>query len=162
PLTVMKSVGEVALRSPREAQAYREAIGSMLEEVDGLARLADGLLLLSRADAEELELARERVDLARLTRDAVARLEGLREEKGQRLVLESADALFTEGDPALLRQALLNLIDNAIKYSPRGTRALVRALRAESEIVLEVRDAGPGIAVEHRDRIFDRFYRVDP
>jgi two-component system phosphate regulon sensor histidine kinase PhoR len=66
-----------------------------------------------------------------------------------------------DGDPVILRQVVLNLLDNAIKYSPAGGRIAVRVTASGQTVALEVQDSGPGIPLEHRDKIFDRFYRVD-
>jgi heavy metal sensor kinase len=162
PLTAQKSVGEVGLREPRSAEEYREIIGSMLEEADRLARLVKDLLLLSRADAEQVGFARQPVDLTDLARAAAAHMGVLAEEKRQSLEIEANGRLEVAADEALLRLALLNLIDNAIRHSPEGARIRLRATRNGHRAVLEVRDTGPGIAAEHRERVFDRFYRVDP
>jgi len=160
PLTALRSVGEVALRGERDAAGYREVIGSMLEEVDRLTRLTDELLTLARADAGEARLRREAVDLAALAHEVAGHLSVLAEEKEQTLAVE-ATPVRVEGDRTLLRQALVNLAVNAIKYSPERSRIRIRACRLDGEAWLEVADEGPGIAPEHRERVFERFYRVD-
>lgn len=162
PLTAMRSVGEVALQDAREPAAYREVIGSMLEEVERLTGLVEGLLLLTRADSGRIHAEREVVDLAALATSAVEHLRVLAEEKGQELTVGAPAAVRALCDPALVRQALVNLVDNAIRYSPRGGRIRVAALVLPSgEPAVEVRDSGPGIAPAHLERIFERFYRVD-
>jgi signal transduction histidine kinase len=162
PLTAMRSVGEIGLRGKREPAAYREIIGSMLEEVDRLSLLVDRLLTLSRADMGESMLARDRVNLAELAEEVTAQLDVLAEEKQQSLNVEIVGTSSCIGDRMVLRQALLNLVDNAIKYSPAGGRITVRvSTSAEGTAVLDVSDTGPGIPAEQQQRVFDRFYRVD-
>ncbi|MGE0826124.1 MAG: sensor histidine kinase [Candidatus Binatia bacterium] len=161
PLTAIRSVGEVGLREHRDEAAYREIIGSMLEEADRLGRLVDSLLTLSRADAGQVKLTLESVDLAELARDVVNHLGVLAEEKRQPLSIEAAGSVPIIADRLVLRQAIVNLVDNAIKYSPEGGRVRVVAQDQPSSPILEVSDTGPGITTEHRERIFDRFYRVD-
>jgi heavy metal sensor kinase len=162
PLTAMRSVGEIGLRAKREPAEYREIIGSMLEEVDRLSLLVDRLLTLSRADIGESMLSRDRVNLAELAEEVTAQLDVLAEEKQQSLKVEVQGALSCVGDRMVLRQALLNLVDNAIKYSPAGGRITVRVSSpASGTAVLDVSDTGPGIPAEQQQRVFDRFYRVD-
>jgi two-component system, OmpR family, sensor kinase len=85
----------------------------------------------------------------------------LAEEKRQTLVVESQDAPTTVADRQVLRHALINLVDNAIKFTPQGGQVRVRVSATPSQAVIDVADSGPGIPVEARGRIFDRFYRVD-
>ena len=161
PLTAIRSVGEVGLREPRDAKAYREVIGSMLEEVDSLSRLVDNLLILSRADAGHVKLTPERVDLVELAQEVVNQLGVLAEEKQQSISIEATGPVYIWGDRMVLRQAIINLVDNAIKYSPEGACIRIVVQKRLEGSVLEVIDRGPGIAPEHRERIFDRFYRID-
>ena len=162
PLTAMRSVGEIGLRAKREPAEYREIIGSMLEEVDRLSLLVDRLLTLSRADTGESMLAVDRVDLGELAEEVTAQLEVLAEEKQQSLSVTVDGPSSCIGDRMVLRQALLNLVDNAIKYSPTGGRITVRVSRsAAGASMLDVSDTGPGIPAEQQQRVFDRFYRVD-
>jgi heavy metal sensor kinase len=162
PLTALRSVGEVGLRRAGSPAEYREVIGTMLEEVDRLTRLSDELLALARGDAGRPPLRSESLDLSALAGEVADELQVLAEERGQTLTCDRDGPLLVRGDRLTLRQALLNLLDNAIKYSPGGARIGVVAGRRADRAFVEVRDEGPGIAPEHRERVFERFYRVDP
>ncbi len=162
PLTAMRSVGEVSLHSEQTPAEYREAIGSMLEESARLTTLVENLLVLSRADAGRFALHREEIDLLGLAQETVNLVSILAEEKSQMLTACGKAGVLVAGDRALLRQSLLNLIDNAIKYSPRGTEITVTAgMQDGSRGWLEVADKGPGISVADQVRVFERFYRAD-
>jgi heavy metal sensor kinase len=161
PLTNIRSVGEVALRESRDGPAYRDAIGSMLEEVDRLAQLADSLLTLSRADGRRVALNPERLDLAEFARDVADDLGVLAEEKGQSLCVEAPEAVHVRADRQVLRHALVNLVDNAVKYAPDGSPIRIVVSQASGGATLEVIDHGPGIPSAHRERVFERFYRID-
>jgi len=159
PLMAMRTVGEVGLRERRDAAAYRDVVGSMLEEVDRLTCLVDRLLALSRAEHSGADPSLEVVDLGTLATDVTSQLDVLAEEKGQTLIIERPATAMGIADPVLLRQALTNLIDNAIKYSPDGSRVEVRVWASSAHCGLDIKDEGPGIAPERRARVFDRFYR---
>lgn len=161
PLTAIRSVGEVGLRQHRSERAYREVIGSMLEEVDRLSQLVDRLLILSRVELGTAGLNAEIVDLSEIAAEASAQLEVLAEEKGQTVSVKKTPGMFWVGDRTLLRQALLNLIDNAIKYTPSGGRIEIRTAREGRVSRLDVVDNGPGIPESLRAHIFERFYRGD-
>jgi len=162
PLTALRSTGEVALRESTLEKVDREVVGSMLEEVDRLTGLVEALLLLSRADAGRVAVQPQGVDVLRFARDAAEYLAVLAEERHQEIVVEGDEATQARADPQLLRQAVFNLLDNAIEHSPEGAEIRMIVREASSEVVLEVIDRGPGIPLEHRERIFERFYRVDP
>lgn len=162
PLTALRSVGEVGLQESRDVAACREVISSMLEEADRLTRLVGSLLALSRADAGTFPLLREGADIGALAGEVIDFLQVLAEEKEQSLTLESEKGVIAEVDRTTLRQALLNLVDNAVKYTPcRGHIVVAVRKTADGEAVVEISDDGPGISQEHQERIFDRFYRVD-
>ena len=160
PLTAIRSVGEVGLREHRDDAAYRGIIGSMLEEVDRLTSLVDRLLTLSRAETGESRLQVEEIDLRALGENAAAHLAVLAEEKGQTIVVEGVGTPHAYADRLVLRQALINLVDNAIKYSPAGGRIRIRVAETADEAMVEVIDSGEGIDPASRARIFDRFYRA--
>jgi heavy metal sensor kinase len=161
PLTAIRTVGEVALRDGGDASEYREVIGSMLEEADQVTRLVEALLMLSRADAGQIPIVREVVDLADLAHRVAGQLEVLAEEKQQSLAVVTTDAVQAQVDPLVLRLAVVNLVDNAIQHSPHGARISVRVWSSPAEAMIDVEDNGPGIAAIHHERLFDRFYRVD-
>lgn len=163
PLTAVRSVGEVALQDQRSTEEYREAIGSMLEEVDRLTRLVDSLLTLSRADASSITLHPSPTPLIELAREAVQLVEVLAEEKRQKLAITGDSAMQVLADRLILRQGVINLLHNAIKYSPLGATINVRIMkRNDQQALLEVEDQGPGIPAEYREKIFERFFRLDP
>jgi heavy metal sensor kinase len=161
PLAVIRGIGEAGLANPRSPAEYREAIGSMLEEVDRVTNLVGTLLRLSHADAGAIRLSREHVDLGELARDVAASLAVLGEERNQALKVDAAHPVSVSSDRLLLREALTNIVDNAIKYSPPGSTIDVSVRIDGGEAVVSVADEGPGIAPHDRERIFDRFFRVD-
>jgi len=161
PLTAIRSVGEVSLRKSGDEKYYRDIIGSMLEETNRLTLLVDSLLTMSRADAGHLQRNLTLVDLLELAKESAAIVEVLAEEKGQSLKVEGDSSVIVTADRTILRQALVNLIDNAVKYSPINGSILVRVANDQESAVIAVHDSGPGIPLEHRSRIFERFYRVD-
>jgi heavy metal sensor kinase len=161
PLSVIRGIGEHALRETRTPPEYKDAMGSMLEEVDRLTRLVDTLLKLSRGDAGTIRLARDVLDLGDLTREVVSSLGILAEERQQRLQVVAAEDVRVSADRLVLRDAITNVVDNAIKYGPARSTIDVRVDADAEQATVTVRDAGPGIPAEHRERIFDRFYRVD-
>lgn len=118
PLTALRSVGEVGMRGSRSIEDYREVIGTMLEEADRLSRLADDLLTLARTETGQTHLHFEPLDLSSLAEEVSERLSVLAEERNQTLETDADGPVVVSGDGAALRQALSNLVDNAIKYSP--------------------------------------------
>jgi len=162
PLTAIRSVGEVALQDQRSPAEYRDVIGSMLEEVDRLTRLAESLLALSRADGGHVQFQHEDISLVHLAKEARSVVEVLAEEKQQRIDIEGDANFVVSVDRLIFRQAIVNLLDNAIKYSPPGSHILIRVQSGgDKQVFLDVVDQGPGIPSEHQPYVFDRFYRVD-
>jgi heavy metal sensor kinase len=163
PLAAIRSVGEVGLHKSASGEEYRDIIGSMLEEVNRLTNLVESLLTLSRADAGQLTLRYTVFPVMELMRDAVSLLEVLIEEKKLTFTLSGDDELLVRGDRLFLRQAVINVIHNAVKFTPAGGAISISVSRdGESKAVLSITDSGPGIPVEHSTLVFDRFYRVDP
>jgi heavy metal sensor kinase len=162
PLAAIRSVGEVGLQKEISPEEYRDVIGSMLEEVNRLTRLVDNLLTLSRADAGAVQFQRSRFAVLELANEALGLLQVLIEEKSQTVLLTGGADIEMEGDRLFLRQALLNVLHNAVQYCPSGAAINVSVRRTgEGQVLLEISDNGPGIPAEHARHIFDRFYRVD-
>jgi signal transduction histidine kinase len=161
PLTALRSVGEVGLQERPDDKLFGDVVGSMLEEADRLTHLVDTLLTLSRADVGQVRLACDPVDLAALAGDVAHYLTDLADEKQQTLHFDAPAPVIVSGDRLVLRQALVNIVDNAIKYSANGTSIDVRAGGDGQHGWIEVADQGPGIGEADRQRVFERFYRVD-
>jgi heavy metal sensor kinase len=161
PLTIIRSIGEVGLGETRSPAEYKEAMGSMLEEVDRLTGLVDTLLRLSHGDAGTVRLSRESIDLGDLTTEVISSLTILAEERQQRFRVDASERVLVTVDRLVLREAIANILDNAIKYSRLGATIDVRARIQGREAVVDIADEGPGVAAEHRERIFDRFFRLD-
>jgi heavy metal sensor kinase len=162
PLTAIRSVGEVGLRQRRDESAYREIIGSMLEEVERLSCFVEKLLTLSRIDSGQSKLSMEVIDVFELAGEVIAQLSVLAEEKGQAVEIGSVGRPHCVGDRLLLRHALTNLVDNAIKYSPDSGRIDILVTGSPNYTIVDVSDTGPGIVASREAHIFDRFYRAAP
>ena len=160
PLTAMRAVGEVAMRERNPAILY-DAVGSMLEEIRRMNQLIDRLLLLTRGDSDKWPVRPKNGPVRNVLMEVSETLGMVAEDKQQKLKIDCADDLRAFFDAALLRLALMNLAQNAIRYSPPGRPIYLRASVADKTVVVEVADEGPGIAPEHQQKIFQRFYRVD-
>jgi heavy metal sensor kinase len=162
PLAMIRSVGEVGLQKDGTRAEYRDIIGSMLEEVNRLTSLIDSLLTISRADSGHIQLHKTVVPMMALAREAAGLFEVLVDEKSLRLILDGDEQAQVEGDRLFLRQALVNILHNAVKYSPIG-EAITVSIRSgpANQVVIDVQDNGPGIPLEDQAKVFDRFYRVD-
>jgi signal transduction histidine kinase len=162
PLTVMCGEAEIASRDESLPAAERERAASQLDELRRLARIVDGLTLLARADAGQITLAWDLVRLDELVRDNFADAQILAEPQGIQVKLESCEEITVRGDRHRLRQLLLNLADNAVKYNqPQGT-VMMKLRRAENLAEFTIANTGAGIPPEILPRVFDRFFRGDP
>ncbi len=161
PLTVLKGQLDVALNRERDAAAYRQVLEAANDEVDHMIRLVGGLLTLARADANEVSISKERIDVGNLVMGAVEQVEPAADTRSISLEVRSGPAVSVEADEDLLIQLLLNLLDNALKHTPAGGH-IEASWRVEGrEVVLSVADTGSGIAEQHLPHLFDRFYRVE-
>ncbi len=160
PLSSLRSVGEVGLRADRSVEEYREIVGSMLEEAQRLQLLVEKLLQLARAEGGARIAEHQQVRLDELARQCVDDASVLAEEKHQQITVEAPPAT-AETDALLLRQALQNLLDNAIKYSTPHSLIRVRIAATEDHWVISVIDRGPGVKPAHRLHLTDRFFRAD-
>lgn len=162
PLTALRGELELARRRDRQPEEYRRVIDSALEEVDRLSRVTENLLTLARSDAGVMQPRLQPLDLGEILHGAVGRLERKARASGTQLDLRRDGDARLKGDPDLLARLVWNLLDNAIKYTPRGGRVEARTEGDARTVSLHVTDQGPGIPEKERDRIFERFYRLDP
>jgi heavy metal sensor kinase len=161
PLTVLKGETELALRRPRSADDYRLVLESSLEEVDRMSRIVDELLFLSRADLGEIKMESRPVRLDQIFDDLKRQAEVLGHEQAVHIVAGLSEPVTIAGDDMRLRELLLNLLDNAIKYSPRGGRVEMSLMKQNGAARLSISDHGIGMSREEQAHIFDRFYRTD-
>ncbi len=161
PLTITKGETELALRRPRQTEDYRLVLESNLEEIDRMSRIVDELLFLSRADLGEIKLKMLPVQLDDMVRDIQQQASVLGKERNVDTTLDVVQPVVVEGDDLRLRELLLNLVDNAIKYSRDGQTVTLSLLNGGQVGTLVVQDQGIGISQEEQTRIFDRFYRTD-
>lgn len=161
PLTALRTEAEVALASCHQVQEYRELTESMLEECARMTRLTEQLLTLAREDAGVLHVEREQVDMGALVHEVVETLRPIADSKGIELAFDETTSCTLLGVPIRLRQVVMNLVDNALKYTDTGGRVRVRLTSTPNAVELSVSDTGCGIADEHLPKVFDRFYRVD-
>jgi heavy metal sensor kinase len=159
PLTILKGEIEVALRTARTAEEYQRILQSALEEINRIARLVEGLLLLARADAGVLRMDSRPVDLEQLLEGVYRQISILAEPRSVRLRIASVQPLTVQGDPDLLRRLLLNLVDNGMKYTPPGGEVALSLESDGARALLRVTDTGIGLSPEEQTQIFKRFYR---
>ena len=160
PLTAIRAVGEVGLHQG-DTPGLRDAVGSMLEEAARLNQLIDRLLLLAQADDDMAPVHLGASPVRDVVTQVTDLLSVVAEEKGQSFDVEEVQDVFAVMDPELLHLALMNLVQNAIRYGPPGKPIRLRTAASGAQAILEVADEGPGIARQHHARIFERFYRVD-
>ena len=161
PLTILRGEIDVALRRPRSPEDYTDVLQSSREEIERLSRLTDNLLTLARADAGEALLRRDSVDIASVASEVCRKLAPLSEQCKVPLICEALVPAIVSADEVALAQILLNLGENALRYTPPGESATLRVTRGEREVMVEIIDHGSGIASEHLPHLFERFYRVD-
>jgi signal transduction histidine kinase len=161
PMARLRGVAERALQSGDPA-AQREALADCLEESERILSMLNTLMDISEAETGVLKLAREPVELGALVEQVMELYEDVAEAKPIAVSFQAGERVIVNGAPERLRQALANLVDNAIKYTPAGGRVDIGVRADASEAIVTVRDTGPGIAVADLPRIWDRLYRADP
>jgi heavy metal sensor kinase len=161
PLTILKGETEMTLRQARTVEEYQQTLASSLEEIDRISRIVEDLFLLSKADLGENRFDRKPVRLDHLLVETVAQLEPLGEDKGVVLSLVCESAAEVTGDPYRLREVFMNLVENAVRYTPAGGRIDVALSKEGKEALIRVSDTGIGIPEKDLPRLFDRFYRSD-
>jgi signal transduction histidine kinase len=161
PLARLRATAEGALQKDDDPEAQRAALVRCVEECDRLSTTLTTLMDISEAETGTMALDRREVEAGEVVRDAIALYEDTAEEKGVALAGEADGGLRLEADPVRLRQALANLVDNAVKYTPPGGHVRLRAWKHGGRVAFECADDGPGIPVEELPRIWDRLYRGD-
>lgn len=159
PITIIRNEMEVALTRNRTEREYRELLESSLEEMERLSVLVDKMLMLARTDSRAA--AKEEVPLRKLLEDVKDFFEPACEPNSITIEVEAPEEIVLLADGDLLRQLFYNLIDNAVRYNRQGGNIKVTLTRDETQALVTVADTGPGVAPEHQEKIFDRFYRVD-
>jgi signal transduction histidine kinase len=162
PITVLRSRAEVALQRPRDSSGDAEALRGVERESERLSRIVDDLLILARADAGERQPRRERIYLDDIADDAASAARALAEQGGVTLTVDTFEEAVVLGDPDLIRQLLMIILDNAVKFTPPGGRVGIGVSAPDGRALVEVHDTGIGIPAEQLPHVFDRFYRGDP
>jgi signal transduction histidine kinase len=161
PMTRLRATAERALQRPDDAAAGREAIADCLEESDRVLTMLNTLMEVAEAQTGAMRLARTRVELDEVVRDVVDLYALVAEERGATVATRVSGKVAANADPTRIRQALANLLDNALKYGGKGNAVTVSLDRDGDDAVLAVADTGPGIPASDLPRIWERLYRGD-
>jgi signal transduction histidine kinase len=160
PICAMRGEAEVLLLRERKGEEYQEALAHFIEQFDHLNQLINDLILLSKFDTTQVELKRDPLRLDLLIRDLTHLFQVLAEQKNVRLEIGTLEEVTVMGDKVRLQQLFTNLIDNAIKYTSKGS-IQVTVEKDETACLVRIRDTGIGIPKEEQEKIFKRFYRMD-
>ena len=161
PLTVMRGELETTLNEENPGAAQRERLSSQIDEIERLAKIVDGLTLLTKADAGQIKLNSEPLRLDELVRENVADAKILAQPQNIHVHLSACEEIVVQGDRHRLRQLLLNLTDNAVKYNQRDGSVNISLRRLEEFAELKIENTGAGVAPELQSRVFERFFRGD-
>jgi len=161
PLTVIQGELENLAADPQLLAELRDRVGSTLEEVERLGKIVQKLFALSRLDAGEAQEEWVRLDVSALVAATSDQMLLLAEDRNIRVTRETGDPVYVMGDRARLKQVVVNLIDNAVKYTPPGGTVRLRVRRDSTHGIIEVADTGVGIPPEAVPLVFERFFRVD-
>jgi len=162
PVSIIRGEAEVALSQPRLPVEYRESLAISLEEARRLSQIVDDLFTLARADAGQYPLHPRDFYLEELAGDCVRAARSMAAARGITLRYDPHGEMPIHADEGLLQRLVMNLLDNAIKYTPAGGTVQIACEHGGDEYSLTVRDTGPGVPPEAREKIFDRFFRLDP
>jgi heavy metal sensor kinase len=161
PLTIVNGELESIVQETDLPPKTLQALSNVLEEMERLTRIVEGLFAISRLDSGEKENQWTEFDLAELAASTAGQMEPLAEDKGITMSTNTTRAVMIEGDRVRLKQVVVNLLGNALKYTPTGGRVTLSVTAGEGHAVMEVADTGIGIPVEAQPRVFERFFRVD-
>jgi heavy metal sensor kinase len=161
PLTVLQANLEVTLNKARTIEEYRDALINNLEQVERLVTLTRELLTLTRLAGDRTPVRRAPLELQSLLQELIDELRVLAEDRQLSLSLQTEPTPLVLGDAQWLKQAVINLLDNAIRYTPPGGEVTVRLRATDGGVAISVEDTGPGIESQHLLHLFERFYRAD-
>ena len=161
PLAVIQAESSLVLEKQRSQEEYRRSLELVSQEVDYMSEIVGKLLVLARSDAGCEPVSIQEVNVADLLTELSQDIEALAQEKGLRLSFGPMDGVTVRGDRVRLRQLFLNILDNALRYTPSGGTITGSVIRKDDQAVVTIGDTGIGIPEEHLPFIFDRFYRVD-
>ena len=162
PITVLRSRAEIALQQPRDSASYVSTLQGVESESIRLGRIVDDLLMLARADAGDRPIERRTFLLDETVLDAAAAASSVAQSRQVNVIIGDLDHALIDGDSTLVRQLVMILLDNAIKFTPAGGEVCVRVSSSEERVILTVEDSGIGISPDQMPHVFDRFYRGDP
>jgi heavy metal sensor kinase len=161
PLSILEAQTTLALRRLRSADEYRGVLASMQEEIERMSSMLNQLLMLARAEVGEEQIRPEPVCLATVAEPVIDGMGALARERGVRLELQADSSLWIEGDATRMRQLLVNLLDNAVRHTPKDGHVDITIDRMGDQARLVVADTGEGISPEDLPHVFQRFYRGD-
>jgi signal transduction histidine kinase len=161
PLTIMRGELESVAGEKNLSDALHDRIGSVLEETERLSRIVESLFAISRLDAGEAKIQHIQFDLTALVRSTADQMSLLAEEKKITVQIAAEAKVPVEGDPSRIKQVIVNLLDNAIKYTPKEGNIILKISAAQRKAILEVCDNGIGIPIASLPHVFERFYRAD-
>ncbi|WP_218147930.1 sensor histidine kinase [Hydrogenimonas thermophila] len=160
PLTIIRGEIEVALLKDRSIKEYKTVLQTILEETKTIQSIIETLLLLSKSDTKALKKRMLPLSLDTLILEAVEEKRQNANEQSINIVIKELESVTIVGEPTLLKRAIANIIDNAIKYSPPNTNIEI-TLNNSSDTILMIKDSGYGIPYDHIDKIFDPFFRIE-
>lgn len=160
PLAVVQGEATLALSKERNSDEYRKSLENIYQETERMSSVLKRLLFLAR-NSEKKQLGFETINLKELITEFVSDVEILCEEKSIQCRIQAEEELIVKGDRVSLRELFFNLIDNAVRYTPKGGEIVVTLTREKGDACVAVKDSGIGISEEHLQHIFKRFYRVD-
>jgi signal transduction histidine kinase len=162
PITVLRSRAEIALQQPRDRESYVLTLQGVESESIRLGRIVDDLLILARADAGDRPIERKNFLLDEVALDAATAAGSVAQSRQVGVIIGDLDHALVEGDSNLVRQLVMILLDNAIKFTPPDGEVRLRVVASDGRVTLVVDDSGIGISSEQLPHVFDRFYRGDP